>query len=429
MRPLVLAVLLALFIAPGSRARQAPGPIPLPADPEVELALSALPPHMQDGATVHASDVPWPTERWTRSDPEAEGLDPGPLARLDSLVRSGSTGLVDRLVVVRNARLVVDERYARDYFEASRGRESAIGCGWQGCAGDPSRIEDPYNYLHPSSHPYWHGSDLHSVQSVTKSVAATVLGAALHRGDLPGLDAPLLSYFRDRDLSRADPRLSTATLEDLLTMRTGIEWHETDRPLDETNTTLRLERSEDWIRFTLEQPMDAEPGVKWAYSSGGSHLMSGVIRSATGRFMDEYAREVLFGPLGIRSFHWKKTPSGYPDTEGGLYISATDLAKIGLLYLHDGTWDGTRILPEGWARTATAVHVPNTLSAAGYGYQWWRLDRDGIEIWAGQGFGENYLLVLPDYDVVAVVQSWNLFGAPSASIRNEAIAALIESVR
>ena len=57
-------------------------------------------------------------------------------------------------------------------------------------------------------------------------------------------------------------------------MRSGIEWHENDRPLDETNTTLQLERSDDWIRFTLKQPMDSEPGAKWVYNSGGSMLMA-----------------------------------------------------------------------------------------------------------------------------------------------------------
>ena len=81
--------------------------------------------------------------------------------------------------------------------------------------------------------------------------------------------------------------------------------------------------------------MDADPGTKWAYSSGGSHLMSGAVRHATGRFIDDYAEEFVFGPMGIRSHHWKKTPKGFPDTEGGFYIEASDLAKFCLLYTSD----------------------------------------------------------------------------------------------
>src|SRR6185436_1353440 len=170
---------------------------------------------------------------------------------------------------------------------------------------------------------------VHSLQSVTKSIAATLIGIALGRGEIAALDRPFVSFFQDRDLSRADARLRRSTLEDVLTMRSGIEWHEQDRPMDSTNTTVQLEASRDWIAFTLAQPMDSDPGTKWAYNSGGSMLLSGIIKAATGKFIDDYAAEHLFQPLGIKDFYWKRTPTGHPDTEGGLYLAAEDLAKIG----------------------------------------------------------------------------------------------------
>jgi len=208
--------------------------------------------------------------------------------------------------------------------------------------------------------------------------------------------------------------LQKAPLKDLLTMRSGIEWHEIDRPLDETNTTLQLERSADWIRFTLSQPMDAEPGVKWAYNSGGSQLMAEVIRQSTGKHADEYAQQFLFAPLGITRWHWKRTPTGHPDTEGGLYLEATDLARIGQLYLDDGVWQGKRILPAGWAREATARLVQNinpaNTNTPGYGYQWWRYDRRGVDVWAGNGFGGQFLIIIPQARMVAVTNAWNVFG-------------------
>lgn len=211
-------------------------------------------------------------------------------------------------------------------------------------------------------------------QSVTKSVAATVIGAAISRGEIAGVEAPPLSFLDDYDLSGMDPRLRRASLEDLLTMRSGIEWHEQDRPLD------------------------------------------------------EYADRHLFGPLGIRDYHWKKTPAGLPDTEGGLYLEALQLAKIAYLYLHDGVWDGARILPEGRVATATAKQVENVNPDGwGYGYQWWRLDRGETVIWAGLGFGGQYLLVLPQDDPIGVVNSWNPFGAPRAGILGALVQALIDS--
>jgi CubicO group peptidase (beta-lactamase class C family) len=375
---------------------------------------------------ARAQDVPWPTNGWTISTPEKQGLDAGPLVELDRSIREGTYGYIDRMVVVRSGHLVMNERYDNDYRGISRGFTGALGCGHESCD-DPDASHE-YNYYHPTTHPYYHGRDVHSLQSVTKSVAATMIGVAIERGEIGGLDAKLLSFFGDYDLSRADERLHHATLEDLLTMRSGIEWHENDRPLDETNTTLQLEQSDDWIQFTLNQPTDAEPGEQWVYNSGGSHLMSGIIRDATGHFIDEYAAEHLFGPLGIEEHHWKKTPRGLPDTEGGLYLEAEQLAKIGYLYLNDGVWNGERLLPEGWVAAATARRVELPGGDRAYGYQWWRVDTDEVDVWAGLGFGGQLLLVVPAHNMVGVINSWNVFDRPQSQVRPAFLAALLAAV-
>ena len=368
------------------------------------------------------SDRPWPTAEWTTATPASQGLVAERFAAIDRDIRAGVYGNIDALAVVRNGRLVVDHRYARDYREISRGRVGPLGCG-EGC-GDPSRMHE-FNYLHPTWHPYYQGRDVHTLQSVTKSIAATVLGIALTRGDLRSLERPFLEFFNDRDLSRVDARLRRATLADLLTMRSGIEWHEGDRPLDETNTTVQLENSRDWIAFTLAQPMDADPGTKWVYNSGGSQLMSGIIRAATGRHIDAYADEHLFRPLGIRDFHWKKTPTGHPDTEGGLYLSARDLAKIGYLHLRGGLWEGRRVVSADWIRDATTPHVTGAGRGWNYGYQWWLTSRGGHDVWAGRGFGGQALVIVPSRDVVAVVHAWNIFGGSAANILEPLLAAII----
>ncbi len=370
-----------------------------------------------------AVQTPWPTGGWTRATPESQGLANAPFETLDREIRDGRYGYVDRLFVTRNGRAVVDLRYTHDYRAVSRGLSGPLGCG-EGCADPSAGMTGDFNYYDADRHPFYRGREVHTLQSVTKSIAATVIGMAIGRGDIGGLDRPLLSFFEDRDLTKVDPRLHRATLADLLTMRSGIEWHEGDRPLDNTNTTVQLERSEDWIAFTLAQPMDADPGTRWAYNSGGSHLMSGIVRSATGRFIDDYSREHLFGPLGIRDFYWKRTPKGYPDTEGGLYLSAEDLAKIGYLYLNDGVWDGRRLLPEGWVREATSRHVTGVAGTWDYGYQWWITSRNGADVWAGRGFGGQLLLVVPARNVVAVVNAWNIFGGRVENILNPVLDAL-----
>ena len=364
----------------------------------------------------------WPTTGWTTAAPDAHGISAVRFADLARDVESGAYGNIDRLLVIRNGYLVIDQRYARDYRAISRGKTGPLGCG-EGCT-DPAAMNE-FNYYHPNWHPYYQGRDIHTLQSVTKSVAATIVGIAIGRAVIPSVDVPFLSFFKDRNLSRVDQRLHKATLQDLLTMRSGIEWHESDRPLNETNTTYQLEKSRDWIQFTLDQPMDSAPGTKWAYNSGGSQLLSGIIKSAAGRFIDDYGAEMLFRPLGIRDFHWKKTPTGHPDTEGGLYLSAEDLAKIGLLYLRDGQWEGTRILPTGWVRSSTTSHATGLAGGWGYGYQWWITTRGGAEIWAGRGFGGQMLIVIPSRDIVAVVYSWNVFGAPARAIFEPFVSAMI----
>ena len=340
------------------------------------------------------------------------------LSEVVEKARAGGYGNVDEILVIREGKQLLHEKFNRNYVELSRGKRTALGCGTDACEGWTHGEE--FNYFAPGTHPYYKGRAVHTLQSVTKSVTSAVIGAAMHHGKIKGVDTPLLSFFSDYDLSKVDPRLQKATLKNLLTMQSGIEWHESDRPLDETNTTLQLERSADWIRFTLAQPMDSEPGTKWAYNSGGSALMAEIVRKATGMHVDKYAERYLFGPLGIRDYHWKKTPTGHPDTEGGLYLAAPDLAKIGLLYLNDGVWEGKRILPAGWARESTDKHVNQPM----YGYQWWRMDRQGAEIWAGNGFGGQFLLVLPSKNIVAVVNSWNVFGVQAPSITGPLLSAL-----
>lgn len=350
--------------------------------------------------------APWPTAGWAVATPEAVGLDPAPWAALDSAIRAGRHGLVDHLVVVRHGYKVVDHHYPRDYVAINRGRRSVIGCGPEACDGWDGAPE--FNYYDPARHPYRGSTRLHNLQSTSKSVLAMVVGAARHRGAIASLDVPVLGLLGPwRDVP-TDPRAAGITLRHVLTMQSGIEWHEGDRPLDLTNTTVQLERSDDWVRFTLSQPMDAEPGAKWTYNSGGSHLLSAVVAEATGEPADAYARRHLFGPLGITRSAWKPGGGGLPDGESGVYLEAADLAKLGLLMLRDGVWDGQRLLPAGWALEATRRHA-EAGGGRGYGYQWWRLDRGGREVWATMGFGGQFMLVVPSLDLVVVALGWNVY--------------------
>jgi CubicO group peptidase (beta-lactamase class C family) len=175
--------------------------------------------------------------------------------------------------------------------------------------------------------------------------------------------------------------------------------------------------------------MDAAPGEKWVYNSGTAQVLSAVLRKATGTNVDEYAKEHLFAPIGIEEFHWKKTPTGLPDTEGGLYLKAEDLARIGLLYLRDGIWKHKRILPAGWVEASLRGKPfgddPEGLGRTGYGYQWWRADRGSLQIWGAYGFGGNLLIIVPSLDLVGVVNAHNIFGHRHDAVQTAFIDAVL----
>ena len=175
--------------------------------------------------------------------------------------------------------------------------------------------------------------------------------------------------------------------------------------------------------------MDADPGRSGSTTAAAAQLLSGIVRTATGRHIDEYTNERLFRPIGVRDSHWKKTPTGHPDTEGGLYLSAGDLARIGYLYLRDGMWAGQRILPAGWVARATTRHAKAVAPGWDYGYQWWITSRGGVDVWAGRGFGGQLLLVIPSRDLVAVMLAWNVFGDRVRNLQQPFIDALVSRLR
>ncbi len=185
-----------------------------------------------------------------------------------------------------------------------------------------------------------------------------------------------MPYFADFKIP-PDPRRDRMTLRDVLTMTTGIRWdEESTEYTDPANNCAVMEGKEDWVRYVLEQPMAEDPGKVFVYNSGATELLSYLIRKATGKQADDYAKEHLFGPLGIEYF-WKRTPKGLADTEGGLYLAPRDLAKIGYLYLKDGVWDGKAHPAGRLGGGVDAREHPHEGRRLGYGYQWWVMPAQG----------------------------------------------------
>ena len=202
----------------------------------------------------------------------------------------------------------------------------------------------------------------------------------------------------------------------------GIEWNTEGGYGNGNHSTNLLERSDEWIRFVLEQPTDTAPGSRFEYNDGVSVLLGKILREATGQRIDEWAKENLFEPIGITDFYWKITPDGEADTEGGLYLSLEDLARIGYLFLRGGEWNGRQVVSREWVEASTAPVVPdvapdNDRPDPGYGYQWWVPDSENgaTRVFAANGYGGQFLLVSPEHDIVAVFNGWNIHGAGNRS--------------
>jgi len=349
---------------------------------------------------------------WPTASPRAVGLEVAVLDSLDAEIRTGQYGNVDRMVVVRHGKLVYDKSYAHDYdaiYGDSANVQNALNA---------KDLTGPYNYFNPWWHPTYRRGDLHTLQSVTKTVASAVIGVAVTRGDFTSIDAPVLSFFDTTLVQNIDDRKRRMTVRHLLTMTGGFDWNENLPYIDPNNTASALEASPDWVQFTIDRPMAREPGTTFNYSSGESALLAHVFRRATGMDVEEYAARHLFAPLGITRWYWKRTPSGSLDTEGGLYLEARDLARIWELFLRDGSWRGTQVVSAAWVRASVtpAVSVGGPGSKTQYGFKWW-LYPDPLDasksVWGGSGFGGQVPIVFPALDMVVVFYQWNILPGQS----------------
>ena len=377
----------------------------------------------------------WPTESWPATTPSAVGLDPMALAKLDADIAAGTYGYIDSMLVIRHGNVAYDRSYKHAYDEIY-GKEARTPGPLN--AHDPT---GPYNYFNPWWHPFYHRGDLHTMQSVTKTVTSVVIGTAIARNEFPALDTPVLTFFDTAKVANVDDRKRRMTIRHLLTMTAGLDWDEDLPYSDPRNATSLMEASFDWVQFTIDRPMAQEPGAAFKYNSGATQLLSHIFSRVTGKDIEEYAQQHLFAPLGIERFYWKRSPSGLADTEGGLYLLPRDVAKIGYLFLKDGVWDGQVIVRPEWVKASitpsvTVSDLPNGGSGAAggaikYGFKWWLYSygRGATQVaWAGSGFGGQRPIVLPEKDLIVVFTGWNILPDRPSLAPRVAIERILQAV-
>jgi len=245
---------------------------------------------------------------------------------------------------------------------------------------------------------------LHNVKSVSKSVASLAVGIAIDRGLIRSINEPIFSFFPELSDLRS-PEKDRIQLLHALTMSMGLGWVEAIPSNEGNNDEQRMHTASDPCRYVLGLPVTTPPGQEFFYNTGALTLVSAIIRKATGRPLDEFAREALFEPLGITRVEWIRV-KGDTDAGGGLRLRPRDMAKIGQLVLAGGRWNDRQIVSKAWIETSTASKLKAT-DTQSYGYLWWlgRSRLNGREVhWVGAlGRGGQYIRIVPELDLVVVV--------------------------
>jgi CubicO group peptidase (beta-lactamase class C family) len=355
--------------------------------PSLAVAAGAIAVPSTCGAPAAMSDG------WPVAAPATEGLDPGLICSIGPALKGLTAVNVDGAVVALHPDGVIVVRH------------------------------DVLVYEH-----YFRGSGAHTthrIASISKSVVALLAGIASDHGWLKRIDARVFSYFPGGSDLRSQDK-DTITVQDLLTMSSGLSWPEFAVPYsDPANIVQRMAQASDPYRFVLDRPLAATPGTTWHYNSGGVELLGGILMKITHQPLDKFAQQALIDPLGIwdGDWVWVRAPNGKFAASWGLYLCPRDLAKIGQLVLNHGAWHGHRIVSAKWINEMTSPQVPlfrlaNNFHATSYGYLWWlgqsRVGGREISWVAGIGYGGQKLYVVPSLDLVVVVTAsdYKLVPAP-----------------
>lgn len=248
---------------------------------------------------------------------------------------------------------------------------------------------------------YYHGfatDKPHEIQSATKTLSGLLTGIALQQGLIQSMDQRIIELLPDYKPLLTGKK-ADITVRHLLTMTSGLRWVD----FGEGNSFERIHVAEDSVAFILKEPLDSEPGQKFFYNTGSSHLLAAIIHFNSGMPAAAFAKKNLFQPLGISEYSWPRLKDDIPQGGWGVYMLPKDMIKIGQLILDDGVWQGERLMPKEFIALATTGHNPTPYGKSLYGYQIWIEPELGVnDVAAARGWGGQDIFVIDDLDMVVV---------------------------
>lgn len=249
--------------------------------------------------------------------------------------------------------------------------------------------------------------------SVTKSYTPALVGIALDKGYLSSVDQKMLDFFPDVAGQITDPKKKRITLRDMLQMRAGYPWEETDPALWEALWTGK------YLSNIVNIPLTADPGTAFQYSNLTAHWLGIIAARATGRDLKTFGEEYLFSPLAVKvGDGWNRDLDGYYIGGGDILFTARDMAKFGLLYLNGGEYKGKRIIPADWVRDSLKTYTVNEFvikkvgrfTDIGYGYMWWSAKAGDHRVNFAWGHGGQLIVLEDKLDMVVVTTADPFYG-------------------
>lgn len=246
----------------------------------------------------------------------------------------------------------------------------------------------------------------HSMYSVSKSWTSTAIGFAVDEKRISVSDK-VISFFPEYANLIDSPYVRDLKIKDLLTMSVGNE---------KEPTGLVVSSSEDWVKVFLKYPIKYAPGSKFLYNTAATFMLSAILQKVTGQTLMQYLEPRLFQPLGIRGIDWEENLNGVNTGGWGIRVKTEDMAKLGLLYLNQGVYNGQKILSKEWVAEATSLQILQDPSASaskkdssdwlqGYGYQFWRSRHNAFR---GDGAFGQYIVMMPEHDAIVIITSESL---------------------
>ena len=254
---------------------------------------------------------------------------------------------------------------------------------------------------------YFHGyrvDILHNMFSAAKSITSILAGIALDRELLDSLETPVVQLLPEyTSFQQPDVWKEQITVEDLLNMTSGLacdDWYE--------DTESKMQQSPDWVKFTLDLPVKYEPGTQASYCTGCAVVLGRILENRSGLSLEAFANEYLFGPLDITQYKWHTMPDGKPSGGGLFFLRPRDMAKVGLLMLNEGVWNGEVVVSEEWVQQSMENHVQLPGSLAGYGNLWWKQTLvEDTETCFASGNGGQHIFIVPSKALVVVFTGGN----------------------